>query len=187
MQKILGKRVLRDLKSNCFRYLALGLMIVLGMYLVVSLVGAADTVITDVDLISQKNHLEDGEFSVFIPLTEEQEEKLKDKGITLEKMFYLDYAMKGDSSIRVFKNRKEVNLITIDKGRLPEKPNEAVIERRYSEVNKLSMGDSILIDGHKLKIVGIGTVPDYDAMLKNMSDASVDSNHFGLALSLIHI
>ena len=50
MQKILRKRVWRDLRENSFRYLALGLLIVLGMYLIVSLVGAAETVISGVDV-----------------------------------------------------------------------------------------------------------------------------------------
>lgn len=38
MQKILRKRVLRDLKENFFRYLALGLLIILCMYMIGSLV-----------------------------------------------------------------------------------------------------------------------------------------------------
>ena len=45
MQKILRKRIFRDLKENQFRYLALALLVVFGMYIVIGLVGAADTVI----------------------------------------------------------------------------------------------------------------------------------------------
>lgn len=181
MQKILRKRVLRDLKSNCFRYLALGLLIALGMYIVVSLVGAAETVIQGAASMAEQNKLEDGEFSVFVPLTEEQEEKLKVKGITLERMFYLDYLLDDNSTIRVFKNRKEINLIDIEEGKLAENSNEVVIEKRYCEEHNLSVGERIEICGEIFEIVGIGTVPDYDAMFKNMSDSSVDSKQFGLA------
>ena len=42
MQKILRKRVLRDLKENFFRYLALGFLIILCMYMIGSLVGAGE-------------------------------------------------------------------------------------------------------------------------------------------------
>ena len=35
MQTILRKRVLRDLKENLFRYLALGILILVSMYLIV--------------------------------------------------------------------------------------------------------------------------------------------------------
>ncbi len=38
MQMILKKRILRDFKENLPRYLALGLMVILGMYIVISLV-----------------------------------------------------------------------------------------------------------------------------------------------------
>lgn len=72
MQKILRKRILRDLKANLFYYLAPGFLIVLGMYLVVSFVGAADTVITGVAEKNQLLQVEDGQFSVFVPLTEKE-------------------------------------------------------------------------------------------------------------------
>ncbi|MCI7502253.1 MAG: hypothetical protein MSA76_01145 [Clostridium sp.] len=49
MQKILRKRVLRDLKENFFRYLALGLLIILCMYMIGSLVGAGETIVQGVD------------------------------------------------------------------------------------------------------------------------------------------
>ena len=42
MQMILKKRILRDFKENLPRYLALGLMVILGMYIVISLVRRYD-------------------------------------------------------------------------------------------------------------------------------------------------
>ena len=44
MQKILRKRILRDLKENLFRYLALSVLIILVMYLIVSIVGGGSAV-----------------------------------------------------------------------------------------------------------------------------------------------
>ena len=91
MQKILRRRVFRDLKQNLLRYLALGFLIILGMYMIVSLVGAAETVIQGVDHFAEKNHLEDGEFQVFVPLTQQEKTEITNQGITLEELFYLDY------------------------------------------------------------------------------------------------
>ena len=109
MQKILRKRVWRDLKDNIFRYLALCLLIVLGMYLIVSLVGAAETVISGVDEKAEQNRLEDGQFRVFVPLTEQEEKLLEAKGITLEKMFYIDFDLQDSSTLRLFqKGRKSI-------------------------------------------------------------------------------
>lgn len=181
MQKILKKRVFRDLKSNAFRYFALSFLIVLGMYLIVSIVGSADTVVIRVNELSKENKLEDGEFSVFVPLTDAQEVELIEKGVNLEKMFSLDFTLEDKSTIRVFKNRKSINLLSLDKGRAAENKGEAVIEKRYSQENALDVGDAITIAGQSLLIVGIGTVPDYDAVYKELSDSSVDSRQFGLA------
>lgn len=81
MNRVLRKRILRDLKSNFMRYLALGLLIIMGMYLVVSIVGAAETIITGSRQRAKENLVEDGQFSVFIPLTESQESELTDSGL----------------------------------------------------------------------------------------------------------
>ena len=45
MNKVLRKRLLRELKSNFARYIALVLLNVLGMYIIVSVVASADTII----------------------------------------------------------------------------------------------------------------------------------------------
>ena len=181
MQKILRKRVWRDLRENSFRYLALGLLIVLGMYLIVSLVGAAETVISGVDVKAEENRLEDGQFRVFVPLTAQEEKQLREKGITLEKMFYIDFNQQDSSTLRLFRNREHIDLIDLDEGRQAEKEGEIVLEKRYSEEQDISTGDEIDIGGQTLQVVGIGTVPDYDAVFKNLSDSSVDSRQFGLA------
>lgn len=180
MQKILRKRVVRELKSNFFRYFSLYLLIVMGMYVVVSIIGAADTIIYRVDQMANENQLEDGEFGVFVPLAKEQIEGLERQGITLEKMFYLDYSMNDHSTVRIYKNREKINLIRLEQGRMAEKSREVVIEKRYSEEHKLSIADTIQIGEDAFKIVGIGVTPDYDAPLKSLSDNSVDSEQFGL-------
>lgn len=181
MQKILRKRIFRDLKENLFRYLALGFMIILGMYIIISLVGAADTIIIRAAESAEENHIEDGEFKVFIPLTEKETKSLEDDGITLEKMFYLDFAQEDESTLRIYKNRKDINLTALDEGRMAEKAAETVLEKRYCEEKGIHTGDTIQIGGEDFLVVGIGTVPDYDAPLQNLSDSSVDSNNFGLA------
>ena len=180
MNKILIKRVFRNLKNNFVRYFALFLLIVMGMYLVVSMIDSADTVINGVNEKAKINKLEDGEFKVFEKLSKNELSALKDKKIKVEEAFYMDYKLKDDSTIRIFKNRKNINLIDLDEGKLSSSVNEIVIEKRYAKEHNLNLGDKIEIADKKYKIVGIGSVPDYDAPFKEMSDTSVDSNRFGL-------
>lgn len=179
MNKVLSKRILRDLRSNFLRYLALFLMIVMGMYIIISVVGAAETIITRSNETAEENRVEDGQFAVFSQLTAAQEKEITDKGVTLEKMFSFDAQMPDDSVLRIFKVREKVDLIDTDEGRIPERSGEILLEKRYCEEHELSVGDAVKIGGTDFTVTGIGTVPDYDAPTKNFSDPSVDSSLFG--------
>lgn len=181
MQKVLRKRILRDFKTNIVRYLALGFLIILSMYLVVSMLAAAETIIRGSQKSDKESNVEDGEFSLFVPMKDYEWEKLEDKGITLEKMFFMDYSVEDDITLRVFQNREHINRMILKEGSLAEKEDEVVLERRYAEIHDIQLGDSVEIGGREFTVTGIGTVPDYDSMLKSLGDTSCDSQHFGLA------
>lgn len=180
MQKVLRKRILRDLKKNIFRYFALGIMIVLGMYMVVSLAAAGETVMQGVKRQAIENKVEDGEFSVFIPLKSEDRKKIEDVAY-IEEMFYRDYKRKDGSILRSFINREKMNRISLSKGRLAKAENELVLEKQYASQNNISLNDKVTIGNRTYQVVGVGTVPDYDAPKKEFSTASIDSKQFGLA------
>ena len=179
MNRVLKKRLLRDLQSNFMRYLALILMIVMGMYIVVSVVGAAETVISGSTKRAEENCVEDGQFSVFLPLTKNQEKEITDSGIILEKMFNMDLEAEDGSILRLMKNRESINLIDLDDGRLAKTNREIVLEKRYSEEHELTVGDNIKVGGMDFEIVGIGSTPDYDMPIQKFSDMAVESSSFG--------
>ena len=179
MQKVLRKRIWRDFKSNLPRYLALSLLIILAMYLVVSLVGAAETIIRGSENADSRQCVEDGDFSLFVPMKDEEMEDLEADGVTIEPQFYMDYEIDEDHTIRIFANRDEVNRIDLVKGTLAEKGNELVVERQFAEKNDISAGDVITFDGREFTVTGIGTTPDYDNVLKSLGDTGCDCLHFG--------
>ena len=181
MNKVFGKRIPRELRENFRRWLALFLMIALGMYIVISVVGAAENIIIGSREHSENNFVEDGEFTTFIPLTSEQEEALGDMGVTLERKFSLDISPEDGSVIRVMKNRSKINLIDLDEGRLAEKCGEVVLEKRYCEEHGYSVGGKIVIAEREFIITGIGTTPDYDLPIRRFSDMSAESALFGTA------
>lgn len=180
MQKILRKRILRDLRENIFRYLALGFLIILGMYIIISVVGAADTIMTGTADAAKGNRVEDGQFSLFVPLTKEEKSALEEDGIALEAHFYLDYSMEDDSVLRVFSERNKIDLPQVDFGRKPQQPDEILLEKRYCEEHVISVDDRISVGGHSFRVCGIGTSPDYDTPYRNLSDSAVDSSLFGV-------
>ena len=186
MQRVLRKRILRDLKKNFPRYLALGLMILFGIYIVISLIGSADTIIVR-SLASDEEHgLEDGRFRTFVPLKEKEMEGLTQKGIRLEKLFFLDFKLEDTSSLRLFRVRKKIDRIVCDRGREPRDQRgknlpEAALEKRYCEEHGLHVGDRIRIGEIEFRLCGICTSPDYQNPVKEYGDNTADSKNFGTA------
>ena len=180
MNRVLNQRLLRDLKANLGRYLALMFMIFLGIYIVVGIVGAAETVIVGTEKWKNKNQVEDGQFSVFLPLSEDEEKKITSTGTSIEKMFSMDLRVSDGSELRAFSIRERLDLIMLDEGRLPSEDTEVVLEKNYARVHDISIGDRITIENSVFSVVGTGSVPDYDQMLKTFASPAVDAESFGI-------
>lgn len=180
MNKVLSKRIPREFKSNLPKYIALLLLIALCMYLVTAIVASSETIIIRTEEHSAANHVEDGQFTTFLPLTNDQEKEITDKGVTLERMYSLDIKAEDGSTVRVMKNRKDIDLVELINGEYPTNDNEAAVERRYAEEHSLNVGDKLTVGGTEYTVCGIGASPDYDAPYQNMSDMAVSSKNFGL-------
>lgn len=178
---ILNKRIIRDLKENFFRYFALIIMIALGMMMVIGLCASADTVMEWTHESSTKNQIEDGQFSTFVPLSEETVDELRKNGITIEENFYCDYWALKTSKLRVFKTRKSINLIVPDEGTKPVFDSDIFLEQNYAKAYSIAMGDSITIGETEYIVCGIGSAPDYENVKDNLSDIGVDSKKFSIA------
>ena len=179
MNRLLGRRTLREFGAHGMRYLALGVMISFAIYLIVSLIGAADTIILGTAEHAEKNRIEDGQFSVFVPLTDEELRKLHEQDIEIEPMFYLDYELPDESVLRVFRVRQFIDMAELESGAFPESSREILLEKRYCEVKRIIPCSTIEIAGERLTVSGIVTTPDYDALFRSMGDSTADSATFG--------
>ena len=179
MNRLMFKRSCRDIKKNAGRYLALMLLIGFAIYMVLSMMGASMTIQGEILRYDKVLNVEDGEFTVFVPLNENELDKLLSCGINIEKIFSMDYELNDGSVLRVFKNRENIDLVSLAEGSLPSSDNEAVIERRYAEEHSLAVGDIITVGGKTFTISGIGVTPDYNSPVRNLTDSAVDSVSFG--------
>ncbi len=182
MQRVLRKRVFRNLRKHFVRYFMLGIMIAMGIFLVVTIVGSGETLSRGTIDMAEETNLEDGEFEVFVPLNDSEIDHIRDMGIDIEEQFYYDYQMEDEDKgiVRIFKIRNEINKIHYISGKEPEDKNEIVIEKRYAEEHDLDVGDSFEIAGVNYTISGIGVVSDYDGPFKEISDTSCNSKTFGM-------
>ena len=175
-----ARRMLRDLRANIGRYLALTLLIVIGVFIVFSIVGAAEVVLIGTEDKKSVNMVEDGSFTVFLPLDEADMAELEQNGTRIEEKFSLDINAEDGSLLRMFRSREDIDLIQLDCGRLAESMGEAVVEKGYAAAHGLKQGDSLSAAGRSFTVTGIGSVPDYDQMLAKLSDTAVEHESFGL-------
>lgn len=180
MSGVLAKRLLRDLRQNAGRYFALTMLIVLGVFLVFSIVGAAEVVLVGTERQKSQNLAEDGSFTVFLELTDDEIRTLTKDGTEIEPQFSFDLQAEDDAVLRMFRNRERIDLIQLDTGRLADASGEAVLEKGYAAAHGLSVGDTFRAAGVRFTVTGIGSVPDYDAALSKFSDTAVEHNSFGL-------
>lgn len=181
MNRVFYKRIIRELCCNFWRYLALFLMIAFGMYIIISVLGAAETIITGTEQAERQTMPEDGQFTTFLPLAEEQEAAIADRGVILERSFYFDIRMPDGSVLRAYKLRQKTDLAVVDAGRLPVQENEVFLEKRYCAEHKISVGSHVEIQGTVFTVTGIGSVPDYDLPVAKLSNPAANSFLFGIA------
>lgn len=179
MQRILSKRVLRDIRENLLRYLALFFLVALVMYMVVAIVGAAETIMQGTKESGRIHHREDGQFGVFVPLTDDEIAQITEKGVTLQRDFSMDFHL-GQSTLRVYRERETVDLFVPSQGSEVPAQGEILLEQHYAEKHELGLGDSLTVGGRDFIVTGIGSTPDYDAAYEKTSDTTVDSNLFGV-------
>lgn len=179
MQRILSKRVLRDIRENLLRYLALFFLVALVMYMVVAIVGAAETIMQGTKESGRLHHREDGQFGVFVPLTDGEFAQITEKGVTLQRDFSMDFHL-GQSTLRVYQARETVDLFVPSQGSELPAQGEILLEQHYAEKHELGLGDTLTVGGRDFTVSGIGSTPDYDAAYEKTSDTTVDSNLFGV-------
>lgn len=179
MNRILRKRFPRQIRADFFRLGSLFLMIALCMYIVIALVDAAEVIITGTEKNQIASRIEDGQFTVFNPLSDAQLDEIRNSGVAIEPHISYDMTLDDGSVIRVFKNRELIDTLTLDEGRLASGENEIVLEKRYCEVHDISVGSVLSIGGEEFTVTGIGSTVDYDAPLKKLTDTAVDSTIFG--------
>ena len=139
MRRVLRKRLLRDLRSGWGRYLALVLIIAMGIYLVIGIVGSAETVLQGTEEKRSVFNTQDGFFTVFLPLNDNEIKMLSENGTEIQAEFYTDLTVDTDTKLRMFKNRTAIDKLILDEGRLAETDGECVIEKRYAAENGLSV------------------------------------------------
>ena len=188
MKNPLRKRTFRELKEDFSKYLVIFLFMTLTIGFISGFLVAAGSMKTAYDESFEKYNIEDGHFVLDKKADNDLIKEIEKENVTLYENFYKDIDTdsnmdgKNDSTLRVFKDRKEVNKICLMKGEMPENDNEITIDRMYADNNSLKVGDKLTLHGKEYRICGLVALSDYSALFSSPSDMMFDSIKFGVAI-----
>lgn len=171
---ILNKRILRDFKDNFIRNTAMILIIAMSMSLIISLCAASDSICAVIFSQWRSCNVEDGSFETHSRLSSRNMKDLGELNAEVEKMFFYDVTSKEGFSLRLFENRKSIDLPYTESGRLPQYKNEIFLDKNFAVLHGIICGDTLSVGGTALTVCGTGCLPDYGCVRRNTSDVAGD-------------
>ena len=182
MKSPLRKRLPRELKGELGKYLVVFLLMVATIGFVSGFLVADGSMLKAYNEGFAKYNIENGNFRVKEKIYPAQKEEIEKNDIKLYENYYIEQTMSNKSTIRFFKNRKQVNKVCLMKGSLPKKADEMAIDRMYADNNKLAVGDTMKSKGKIWKITGLVALSDYSCLFQNNSDTMFDAVKFSVAI-----
>ena len=184
MKNPLYKRLPREFKSDFGKYLVIFLFMAGMISLVSGFLVADNSLIAAYNEGFEKYNIENGHFELMMEADKEQIEKLEKEGVTIYENYYVDESVNDNNSstMRIYKDREDVNLACVMEGEKPAKKDEIAIDRMYADNNNLSVGDTITVGESKLTITGLVALPDYSCLFENNTDMMFDSLTFCVAV-----
>lgn len=186
MKNPLLKRIPRELTSDIVKYILIFLFMTISIGFISGFLVASKSMIYAYDHSFKKYNVEDGNFEINTEADTNFVSQLKEQGITIYENFYYeqnaDTDTESDSTLRIFQLRKDVNLVCLMEGELPDSTDEIAIDRMYAENNNLEVGSILKVDGYDYKISGLVALPDYSALFSDNNDTMFDAVLFGVAV-----
>ena len=182
MKSPLRKRLPRELKSEFGKYLVVFLLMVVTIGFVSGFLVADGSMLQAYDESFEKYNIEDGNFRAKKKAGQTQKEEIEKSGVTLYENFYIEQKLSNRTTMRFFKDRKEVNKVCLMKGKMPEKSGEIAVDRMYADNNNLEIGDLLKKGKQSYKITGLVALSDYSALFQSNNDTMFDAVKFGVAI-----
>ncbi len=177
MRDPLRHRLWRELRHDIGKYIALFLFLMLTTGVVSGFIVAAGSMVSAYDESFDKYTVESGHFILEDALSAETEAKLSAAGITVYPLYYKELTLDNENTVRVYKDRTDVDRVCLMDGKMPEN-GQIAVDRLYAENNGLGIGGTVA----GLEVSGTVALSDYTALFKNNTDMMLDANKFSVAV-----
>lgn len=183
MKNPLNRRLTRELKSEFGKYAVLFIFLAGLIALVSGFLVANRSMITAYDESFEKYNIEDGNFELESEAGAKTLAGIEEAGVRVYPNFYIEEETKEvESTLRIFQNRTEIDLICLMEGELPQAADEIAIDRMYADNNAIEPGDTLTVGDRVCTVTGLVALSDYSALFSNTSDMMFDAVKFGVAV-----
>ena len=184
MKSPLIKRLPRELKSELSKYIVLFLFMTIMIGFVSGFLIASGSMTTAYDNSFEKYNIEDGNFELAMEADTDLITTLEKDDVKIYENYYIEKETNDiDSTLRIYKNREEIDKVCVMEGELPDTKNEIAIDRMYATNNKISVGDTLKVDGKDFKVTGLVSLSDYSSLYSSPTDMMFDAVKFGVAVT----
>lgn len=188
MKNPLLKRIPRQFLGEFGKYLVIFLFMTATIGFVSGFLVAGGSMMQAYDDSFEKYRIENGHFLLQEEASDKMLEALEKEEVNIYPDFYVEedtdtnHDKETDSTLRIFKERTQVNLICLMEGSLPKEADEIAIDRMYADNNDITAGNTIIIGGKECRVTGLAALSDYSALFSDNSDMMFDAVKFGVAV-----
>ncbi|MBP0962470.1 MAG: FtsX-like permease family protein [Oscillospiraceae bacterium] len=119
----------------------------------------------------------------------ELDEEFDPVPVTVYELFYKDTEEKQKnqdkavSKIRVYPERKDIDLYDILDGRAPENEKEILIDRMHADNAGIKTGDVLMIGNAEYEVSGLAAFVDYSTLYESNTDTMFDALTFNVGMT----
>lgn len=165
------KRLYRRIKRNIIKLFMISLMIFITTALFVGYYVGTSSVLDSIYQFNDEYNLEEGSFF-------SSNLDIEDEGI--EKIEYKEVSY-GDTVVRIFKERKNINLVQVIDGDILREENDIVFDNNFMCEQDIHIGDVVVLADTRFNVCGKAISPDYIMTKKSELILQPNSALFGVA------
>ncbi len=186
----LVKRLPRELKHNLGKYLGIFLLIAATCAVVSGFLVAASSIESNMENFMDDYNVEDGRFTTNFQASEEALAAVEGLGCEVHELFNFDMSLHldegpsagSDATVRLYRQRDEVDLAVYAQGRPPAQDGEVALDRVFAANSGIEVGDEVTLSGTTWRVTGIMTLSDYTGLFLNNSDFTINAVTFGVGV-----
>ena len=179
---VINKKIVRNMKEHKSTFIVAIVLLMLSTMLFTMFWTGSLQISDGIDKYKKDYKVEDVYFTTAIPINDIEKIE-KDFDVELEEMQWKDFKVLDDVNLRIYKERKNINLHQVTDGKDLESSGDLIVNGDFYSQHHKKYGDKISVDKLELNLVGTGASPDYIYMLEN--DASIFTNKETFAVGFI--